>query len=98
MDLSKLPDEVAEKLTPAEEAFLNCLIPSIDEHEWITNAEVREATGKSEGSVKRFMRNLTGKGVLEARGETRNRQYRLCLRQRNPVPVLPASPLSGAGG
>lgn len=80
IDLPKLSDEVAEKLTPAEEAFLNSLMPSFDEHQWITNAEVREVTGKSEGSVKRFMRNLTGKGALEARGETRNRQYRLRLR------------------
>jgi len=77
IDLSKLPDKVAEKLTPAEKAFINSLMPSFDGHEWITNAEMREMTGKSESSVKRFMRNLVKKGALETRGETRNRQYRL---------------------
>ena len=76
----KLPDEVAKKLTSAEEAFLSSLMPSFDAREWMINAEVRAATGKSEGSVKRFMRNLTEKGALEARGETKSRQYRLCQR------------------
>lgn len=72
-----LPNGLAESLTVAEATFLSGLLSFFDEREWITNAEAREATGKSDGSVKRFMRNLTNKGALEARGETRDRPYRL---------------------
>jgi predicted HTH transcriptional regulator len=56
---------------------LKSLLPYFNEHEWITNAEARECTGNSEGSVKRFLRNLSEKKVLEARGERKNRKYRL---------------------
>jgi len=73
----KVTDKVADKLTPGEKAFLKSLLPCFNEHEWITNAEVREYTGNSEGSVKRFLRNLSEKKVLEACGERKNRQYRL---------------------
>ena len=74
-----LPNNVAELLTSAETAFLSSLLSFFDECEWITNAQAREATGKSDGSVKRFMRNLTSKGAFEARGETKDRKYRLAL-------------------
>ena len=81
----RLPNRLAEKLsnsiigtlTPAEKAFLDSVLSFFDEREWFTNAQVREATGKSDGSVKRFLRNLTAKGAFEAKGETRDRQYRL---------------------
>jgi ATP-dependent DNA helicase RecG len=73
----KLPNTVFEKLTPAEISFLNDLAPFFDRSTWITNAQAREETGKSDGSVKRFMRNLTSKGALESRGETKDRQYRI---------------------
>ena len=75
----KLPNNVVEKLTPAEISFLNILMPFFDGNKWITNAQAREETGKSDGSVKRFMRNLTSKGALESRGETKDRQYRISL-------------------
>ena len=75
----KLPNSVVERLTPAETVFLNSLMPFFDGSIWVTNAQAREATGKSDGSVKRFMRNLTDKGAIESRGETRDRQYRLTL-------------------
>ena len=75
----KLPNNVAGLLTSAEMAFLSSLLSFFDECEWITNSQAREATGKSDGSVKRFMRNLTSKGAFEARGETKDRQYRLAL-------------------
>jgi ATP-dependent DNA helicase RecG len=75
-----LPNNIAERLTPAESVFLNSLMPFFDGSIWITNAQARAATGKSDGSVKRFMRNLTDKGAIESRGETRDRQYRLALR------------------
>jgi Fic family protein len=73
----KLPINVADKLTAAEAEFAGLLEPCLKEREWISNAEAREATGKAEGSVKRFLRNLADKGVLEARGENKSRQYRL---------------------
>jgi Fic family protein len=73
----KLPINVADKLTVAEAEFAKLLEPCLKEHEWTSNAEAREVTGKAEGSVKRFLRNLADKGVLEARGENKSRQYRL---------------------
>ena len=73
----KLPNNVVERLTPAEISFLNSLMPFFDGNTWITNAQAREETGKSDGSVKRFMRYLTSKGALESRGETKDRQYRI---------------------
>jgi len=73
----KLPDSAVNELTYAEKVFLIRLMPLFDGCIWITNAQAREATGKSDGSVKRFMRNLTNKGILENRGVTKNRQYRL---------------------
>lgn len=78
----KLPNKVAEKLTSGEKVFLESLLSSFNEHEWITNAEARNATGKSGGSVKRFLRNLAEKGVLEARGETKDRRYRLIVKKQ----------------
>jgi len=72
-----LPNNAVEKLTPAEISFLNSLMPFFNGSTWITNAQARDETNKLDGSVKRFMRNLTSKGVLESRGETRDRQYRI---------------------
>ena len=74
---NNLPDKLPNKLTRAETAFMNDLSPLFAQSEWITNTEAREASGKSEGSVKRFMRNLTEKGALVATGETRDRRYSL---------------------
>ncbi|MDR1952891.1 MAG: putative DNA binding domain-containing protein [Clostridiales Family XIII bacterium] len=79
----KLPIKVADKLTPAERRFIESLIPFLHDSEWITNAEARDLSGKSEGSVKRFLRNLTDKGVLEALGEKKNRKYRLVDSKEN---------------
>ena len=80
----KLPNKVAEKspnnngaLTLSETSFLKGIMTLFDEYEWISNTKAREATGKSEGSVKRYMRNLTNKGILEACGDTKDRQYRI---------------------
>jgi putative PIN family toxin of toxin-antitoxin system len=73
----KLPIKVADKLTAGETAFLKSLESYLNEYEWITNAQAREITEKTEGSVKRFLRNLADKGALESRGENKHRQYRL---------------------
>jgi hypothetical protein len=64
-------------LTPGEESFIESLLPYFHDNVWINNAEAREFSGKSEGSVKRFLRNLTEKGIIEPRGENKSRQYRL---------------------
>jgi ATP-dependent DNA helicase RecG len=69
--------EVTDKLTAGEAEFLNRLSQYFNEHEWIANAEARELTEKSEGSVKRFLRNLANKNALEMRGENKSRRYRL---------------------
>ncbi|MDR1321210.1 MAG: hypothetical protein LBK56_07270 [Gracilibacteraceae bacterium] len=76
----KLPINVADnlpiKLTAGETALLKSLESYLNEYEWITNAQAREITEKTAGSVKRFLRNLANKGALESRGENKNRQYR----------------------
>lgn len=77
----KLPIEPSHTLTPAETAFLKLLESSLKKGEWFTNSEARTITEKTEGSVKRFLRNLTDKGILETRGENKTRQY--LLRQVN---------------
>ena len=79
-----LPNNVAERLTSAEITFLSNLMLFFNSSIWITNAQAREVTGKSDGSVKRFMRNLTDKGALESKGETRDRQYRLSFHGNYP--------------
>jgi len=79
-DTDEIADEVADKLTYGEKAFLKALISYFVKNEWITNAAAREHTGGTEGSVKRFLRNLAEKQVLEARGEKKNRQYRLKMK------------------
>jgi ATP-dependent DNA helicase RecG len=76
----RLPIEVADRLTAGEAAFLRQLARHFDEKEWLTNAEARKITEKTEGSVKRFLRNLAVKGALETYGKNKNRQYRLTRR------------------
>jgi Fic family protein len=64
-------------LTTGEKAFLESLEGFFDEQEWLTNAKAREIAGKTEGSVKRYLRNLSDKGIFETQGENKRRQYRL---------------------
>jgi hypothetical protein len=59
-----LPVNVTGKLISGEIAFLKNLLPLLKEQEWITNTEAHKATGKSEGSAKKFLRSLTKKSVL----------------------------------
>ncbi|MDR1070425.1 MAG: putative DNA binding domain-containing protein [Gracilibacteraceae bacterium] len=73
---SKNSPNLPIKLTAGETAFLQSLESYLSEYEWITNAQAREITEKTEGSVKRFLRNLANKGALESRGENKMRQYR----------------------
>ena len=73
----KLTDKVADKLTPGERKFYELLLSYFKDHEWLTNAQARELTGAEEGSVKRFLRSLTDKKVLEAQGERKSWRYRL---------------------
>jgi predicted HTH transcriptional regulator len=73
----KLPIKLPIDLTTSEESFLSMLLPHFETHEWITNAAARELSGLADGSVKRFLRNLTDKQVLEAVGENKSRKYRL---------------------
>ncbi|GFH43328.1 hypothetical protein Hs30E_18790 [Lactococcus hodotermopsidis] len=73
----RVADKLTDKLTPGEKAFLESLLLCFKKHEWISNAEAREASGVAEGSVKRYLRILSEKQILEAQGERKNRQYRL---------------------
>ena len=69
--IEKLPKDAIGRLTSAELSFLYEILGLFDRHEWISNSDVRDVTGKSDGSVKRFMRNLKEKNVLESRGKLR---------------------------
>jgi ATP-dependent DNA helicase RecG len=77
----KLAVKVAVKsysnLTSGEKKFLEKLLPYFVENEWITNSIARELSGIEVGSVRRFLRILTEKSVLESQGEKKTRQYRL---------------------
>ena len=85
---SKVADKVADKvekvtdknyltLTSGEKKFIEKLLPFFDKNEWITNSIACELSGNTDGSVKRFLRILTEKDVLESQGEKKTRQYRL---------------------
>jgi ATP-dependent DNA helicase RecG len=73
----KVANKVANKMTTGEKNFIELLLPHFKDDEWITKTEAREYTGKSEGSVRRFLHNLTEKNILETSGGNKNRQYRL---------------------
>jgi ATP-dependent DNA helicase RecG len=64
-------------LTDAEKAFFSALLPYFTRHEWIDNTMAREYTAASPATVRRHMKRLVDIGVLEARGTTKNRRYRL---------------------
>jgi len=73
----RVADRVADMLTVGERQFFKAVLPYFNEFEWITNAKARELSGSAEGSVKRYLRILTEKQVLEAHGDRKHRQYRL---------------------
>jgi ATP-dependent DNA helicase RecG len=66
-----------DSLADAEKAFLSALLPYFIKHEWIDNTMARESAAVSPATVRRHMKRLVDIGVLEARGTTKNRQYRL---------------------
>jgi ATP-dependent DNA helicase RecG len=66
-----------DSLTDAEKVFFSTLLPYFSRHEWIDNTMAREYTGASPATVRRHMKRFADIGVLETRGTTRNRRYRL---------------------
>jgi ATP-dependent DNA helicase RecG len=73
------PADVADKvadITPSEKTFIKNLGNYFAANEWINNNKACEITGLAVGSVKRYLRNLTTKGLLEAAGENKTRRYR----------------------
>jgi ATP-dependent DNA helicase RecG len=66
-----------DSLTGVEKAFLSTLLRGFTKHEWIDNGMAREYAAASPATIRRHMKRLVDAGVLEARGTTRNRQYRL---------------------
>jgi ATP-dependent DNA helicase RecG len=72
-----------DSLTDAEKAFFSALLPGFTKHEWIDNTMAREYAAASPATIRRHMKRLVDAGVLEARGTTRNRQYRLLAPKRN---------------
>jgi ATP-dependent DNA helicase RecG len=70
-------------LTDVEKAFFSTLLPGFTKHEWIDNAMAREHAAVSSATVRRHMKRLADVGILEARGTTRNKQYRLRSTKEN---------------
>jgi hypothetical protein len=70
-------ESVAEKPTIGETDFLKAIESLLLLDDWFTNAKARKASGWAEGSVKRYLRNLTTKKILLAEGATRDRRYKL---------------------
>lgn len=85
VDKSKMVDKVVDKMSDkrasAADLFLQKLMPYFDEHEWIDSLKACEITGQPATTVKRHLRKLTERDILEASGANRNRRYR--WRQRN---------------
>ena len=72
---------LAGKITKDKKAFLEHLAVHFSDYQWITNVDARKCTGLADGSVKRFLRNLTAKGILVASGANKSRKYRLNIDQ-----------------
>ncbi|MDR1375995.1 MAG: putative DNA binding domain-containing protein [Synergistaceae bacterium] len=72
---------IMDSLTDAEKVFFSALLPYFSSHEWIDNTITRECTGASSATVRRHMKRFVDIGVLETRGTTRNRRYRLFTRK-----------------
>ena len=73
----RVADRVADTLSDGEKKFLDLIMPHFEKQEWINNAQARDCSNMTEGSVKRYLRILTEKSILDAQGEKRHRQYRL---------------------
>jgi predicted HTH transcriptional regulator len=81
----KVADKVAELVAPTdvdkptagEIGFLEAIKALLATGDWFTNSEVRGLSGLAEGSVKRYLRNLTAKKILIAEGERKSRHYRM---------------------
>jgi ATP-dependent DNA helicase RecG len=71
-----------DSLADAEKAFLSTLLPYFAKHEWIDNAMARECASASPATVRRYMKRFVDIGVLETRGTTRDRRYRLIAPKR----------------
>jgi ATP-dependent DNA helicase RecG len=72
-----------DSLTDVERAFLSTLLPYFAKHEWIDNAMAREYAVVSPATIRRYMKRLVEVGVLEARGTTKSRRYRLLSAERD---------------
>jgi RIO-like serine/threonine protein kinase len=66
-----------DSLTDVEKAFFSTLLTGFAKHEWIDNAMAKECAAVSPATIRRRMKRLVDVGILETRGTTRNRQYRL---------------------
>ena len=72
-----LLNPLADSLTDVEKAFFAKLLPYFTKHEWLDNTMARKYAAASPATTRRHMKRLADIGLLEARGTTRDRQYRL---------------------
>jgi hypothetical protein len=75
VDKSKTGDEIAG----VAGEFLMELMPYFNENEWLDTATLCKIANKPPTTVKRYLRKLVEKGMLEAQGANKNRQYRLLM-------------------
>jgi ATP-dependent DNA helicase RecG len=73
----KQAPKTSGKLTDGEQTFYTQLLKYFEANEWASNLDIRNFTGNSEMSVKRYLSKLVAKGCLEAEGKNKTRRYRL---------------------
>jgi Fic family protein len=73
----KLNREITDKLSKTELEFLQSIIGFLENNTEIDNYRAQLLTNKSDISVKKYFAKLVEIGVLEARGITKARKYKL---------------------
>ncbi|GHT67319.1 hypothetical protein FACS1894110_12600 [Spirochaetia bacterium] len=67
----------SDKLSPAEENFMESILPYLNKKGQIDAKTAGELTGKSAARIKQIFTRLTEAGILEKLGAIKNRTYQL---------------------
>ncbi|GHV74185.1 ATP-dependent DNA helicase RecG [Spirochaetia bacterium] len=70
-------DKGSDKLSPAEENFMESILPYLNEKGQIDAKTAGDITGKSAARIKQIFAKLTETGILEKLGANKNRTYQL---------------------
>ncbi|MDR2531920.1 MAG: hypothetical protein LBC82_03660 [Oscillospiraceae bacterium] len=72
-----MTDKVTGKIVNGEKEFYESLLLNLAGGEWFSNSQVRDVAEISEISAKRYLQNLTEKGLLVVQEERKSRKYKL---------------------